>query len=96
MIQGNLHLQIKKVVEKKSSYYHGALKLFSAYKVGTDYRDFIQNTYSQGTVLGKVIGEFIATSDPFYEGYINVMTWRDRVENHMHVQTSRLLYTHVY
>ena len=63
LIQGNVHLQ--KGVEEEQYFYHRALKLFSAYKVGTNHRNFTKNTYSQATLLGRVIGEFVATPDLF-------------------------------
>lgn len=89
LIQGNVHLQ--KGVEEEQYFYHRALKLFSAYKVGTNHRNFTKNTYSQATLLGRVIGEFVATPDLFYEGYVKVMTWREKTAKHAHGQTSRLL-----
>ena len=94
LIQGNVHLQ--KEPDEEVYYYHGALKLFSAYKVGTNYRDFIRNTYSQATLLGRVIGEFVATPNSFYEGYINSITWREKTEEHAHGQTSRFMLQYEY
>ena len=96
LIQGhaNSYRRERKVnlENEEEFYYHGALQVCSAYKVGTNYKNFMKNkTYSQATVLGRVIGEFVATPDPFYEGYIKMLTWNYRTKEHVQGRTSRFV-----